>query len=181
MKKFDDISLVTRVAVLHDNRSFDRLVVKYQSPVRRFFLSQTFGNGPLSDDLAQETFIKGYLNIRKFRGLSHFSTWLYRIAYNVWYDYCRRHKMTDDLDTPQVNRQVGENGDRNLNIDLYKALQILTERERLCITLQLMEWQPIERISEISGMKPNTVKSHLLRGKEKLANYLRQNGYDRKG
>jgi RNA polymerase sigma-70 factor (ECF subfamily) len=68
-----------------------------------------------------------------------------------------------------------------LNIDLYKALQILTERERLCITLQLMEGQPIERISEISGMKPNTVKSHLLRGKEKLANYLRQNGYDRKG
>jgi RNA polymerase sigma-70 factor (ECF subfamily) len=181
LKKFDDISLVTKVAVLHDNRSFDRLVVKYQSSVRRFFLSQTLGNRPLSDDLAQETFIKAYLNIRNFRGLSHFSTWLYRIAYNVWYDYCRRHKITDDLDTPQVKGRMGENGDSNLDMDLYKALQILSENERLCITLQLVEGQSIEKVSEISGLKPNTVKSHLLRGKEKLANYLKQNGYDRKG
>ena len=66
-------------------------------------------------------------------------------------------------------------------MDLYKALQILSENERLCITLQLVEGQSIEKVSDISGLKPNTVKSHLLRGKEKLANYLKQNGYDRKG
>ncbi len=89
--------------------------------------------------------------------------------------------MTDDLDTPQVNGRMGENGDSNLSMDLYKALQILSESERLCITLQLIEGQSIEKVSEISGFKPNTVKSHLLRGKEKLANYLKQNGYDRKG
>ncbi|MCO6026050.1 RNA polymerase sigma factor [Prevotella cerevisiae] len=181
MKKLDDLSLVTRVAVFHDSRSFDRLVVKYQSPVRKFFLSQTLGNQPLSDDLAQETFLKVYLNIRKFRGISHFSTWLYRIAYNVWYDYLRRHKQTSDLDAPQVRGRIGEGSDRNLSMDLYNALQILSEKERLCITLQLIEGQPIEKIAEISGLNSNTVKSHLLRGKEKLANYLRKNGYDRKG
>ena len=152
----------------------------HRSMIFRYLYRRT-GSYDLAEELTQETFYQAVLSIAGFRGESGVRTWLYRIAYNVWYDYCRRHKMTDDLDTPQVNRQVGENGDRNLNIDLYKALQILTERERLCITLQLMEGQPIERISEISGMKPNTVKSHLLRGKEKLANYLRQNGYDRKG
>ena len=52
----------------------DQLVRKYQSPVRRFFLNQTLGDEQLSDDLAQETFIKAYVNITKFRGMSSFST-----------------------------------------------------------------------------------------------------------
>ena len=50
--------------------------------------------------------------------------------------------------------------------------------ERLCVTLRLMEGQPVKRIAEISGMTENTVKSHLHRGKSKLATYLRENGYD---
>ena len=83
MKAFDDIALVTQVAVLHNRRAFDQLVVKYQSSIRRFFLLQTGGDVALSDDLAQETFVKAYVNITHFRGLSRFSTWLYRIAYNT--------------------------------------------------------------------------------------------------
>ena len=53
-----DLSLVTQVAVFHNKRAFDQLVRKYQSPVRRFFLNQTLGDTQLSDDLAQDTFIK---------------------------------------------------------------------------------------------------------------------------
>lgn len=60
MKELNDLSLVTRVAVLHDRRAFDTLVRKYQSPVRRFFLHQTLGDEQLSDDLAQDTFVKAY-------------------------------------------------------------------------------------------------------------------------
>lgn len=80
MNELNDISLVTQVAVFHNRRAFDRLVVKYQSPIRRFFLNQTLGDRQLSDDLAQDTFIRAYVNITKFRGLASFSTWLYRIA-----------------------------------------------------------------------------------------------------
>ena len=90
MAELTDIALVTQVAVLHNKKAFDQLVRKYQSPVRRFFLNQTLGDEQLSDDLAQETFIKAYVNITKFRGLSSFSTWLFRIAYNVHYDYRRK-------------------------------------------------------------------------------------------
>ena len=89
MAELSDISLVTQVAVFHNKRAFDQLVRKYQSPVRRFFLNQTLGDEQLSDDLAQETFIKAYVNITKFRGMASFSTWLFRIAYNVHYDYVR--------------------------------------------------------------------------------------------
>ena len=53
-----DISLVAQVVVFHNTRAFDQLVKKYQSPVRRFFLHQTCGDSELSDDLAQDTFIK---------------------------------------------------------------------------------------------------------------------------
>ena len=108
MKQLNDISLVTRVAVFHDKKAFDALVVKYQAAVRRFFLSQTLGDAQLSDDLAQDTFIKAYTNIGRFRGLSGFSTWLYRIAYNVLYDYRRSHKVTDDVSSVPADRSVAQ-------------------------------------------------------------------------
>ena len=90
MVSVSDFSLVTQVAVLGNRKAFDKLVVKYQSPVRRFFLHQTGGDSQLSDDLAQDTFVKAYTYIRQFRGTAQFSTWLMRIAYNVFYDYCRK-------------------------------------------------------------------------------------------
>ena len=180
MAELNDIALVTQVAVFHNKRAFDQLVRKYQSPVRRFFLNQTLGDDQLSDDLAQETFIKAYLNITKFRGLSSFSTWLMRIAYNVFYDDVRARKQTEDVDTSiSALRQTSSNGDSNLKMDIYAALALLKPDERTCITLQLIDGYPIDQISKITGIPDNTVKSHLRRGKEKMTVYLKQNGYDR--
>ena len=84
MSNTDDIRWVTQLTLLGDKSAFDKLTCKYQSSIRRFFLNLTMGDAPLSDDLSQETFIKAYLNINAFRGISGFSTWLYRIAYNVF-------------------------------------------------------------------------------------------------
>ena len=179
MAELNDIALVTQVAVFHNKRAFDQLVRKYQSPVRRFFLNQTLGDAQLSDDLAQETFIKAYLNITKFRGLSSFSTWLMRIAYNVFYDDVRSRKQTEDIDSSAVRLQSASAGDSNLKMDIYAALALLKPDERTCITLQLIDGYPIEQISKITGIPDNTVKSHLRRGKEKMTIYLKENGYDR--
>ena len=179
MAELTDIALVTQVAVFHNKRAFDQLVRKYQSPVRRFFLNQTLGDEQLSDDLAQDTFIKAYVNITKFRGMSSFSTWLFRIAYNVHYDYLRSLRQTDDIDSSAAIRQSSVAGDENLKMDMYNALALLKPDERTCITLQLIDGYPIDQISKITGIPDNTVKSHLRRGKEKMANYLKENGYDR--
>ena len=179
MAEFSDISLVTQVAVFRNKKAFDQLVRKYQSPVRRFFLNQTLGDEQLSDDLAQETFIKAYVNITKFRGMASFSTWLMRIAYNVFYDEVRARHQTEDMDTSvAVARQTVSASD-TLKMDIYAALALLKPDERTCITLQLIDGYPIDQISKITGIAENTVKSHLRRGKEKMANYLKQNGYDR--
>ena len=179
MAELSDIALVTQVAVLHNKRAFDQLVRKYQSSVRRFFLNQTLGDEQLSDDLAQETFIKAYVNITKFKGISSFSTWLFRIAYNVFYDDVRSKKQTSDIDSQEVARISAFSGDAGLKMDIYQALSQLKEEERTCITLQLIDGQPIDKISDITGMPQNTVKSHLKRGKDKLTDYLKANGYDR--
>ena len=179
MAELSDIALVTQVAVLHNKKAFDQLVRKYQSPVRRFFLNQTLGDEQLSDDLAQETFIKAYVNITKFRGMSSFSTWLMRIAYNVFYDDVRSRKQADDIDNSSAMRQSSNSGDSNLKMDIHAALALLKPDERTCITLQLIDGYPIDQISKITGMNENTVKSHLKRGKDKMANYLKENGYDR--
>ena len=179
MADLSDISLVTQVAVFRNKKAFDQLVRKYQSPVRRFFLNQTLGYEQLSDDLAQETFIKAYVNITKFRGISSFSTWLMRIAYNVFYDEMRSRHQTEDVDTSvAVARQTVSASD-TLKMDIYAALALLKPDERTCITLQLIDGYPIDQISKVTGIAENTVKSHLRRGKEKMANYLKENGYDR--
>ena len=178
MASISDIALVTQVAVFHNKQAFDQLVRKYQSPVRRFFLNQTLGDEQLSDDLAQETFIKAYVNITKFRGMSSFSTWLMRIAYNVFYDQVRSKHQTDDIEeSPTVMRQTAQTGDSNIKMDVHAAMALLKPDERTCITLQLIDGYPIDESSKITGIAENTVKSHLKRGKDKMANYLRENGY----
>ena len=177
----NDITLVTQVVVFGNKRAFDALLRKYQSQVRRFLLGLTVGDSQLADDLAQETFIKAYMNIGKFRGLSSFSTWIMRIAYNTHYDYRRTHHQTEDADTPAVAaRSGGTTTDCALGIDILKALATLKPEEHTCITLQLIEGQPIDKIASITGMTSGTVKSHLHRGKEKLTTYLKNNGYERR-
>lgn len=179
MKQLNDLSLIAQVVVFHNTRAFDQLVKRYQSPVRRFFLNLTCGDSELSDDLAQDTFIKAYTNLASFKNLSNFSTWLYRIAYNIFYDYLRSRKETDDLDTRKVDANWNTSQkDVGKEMDIYRALATLKEIERTCITLFYMEDQSIEKIAGITECPAGTVKSHLSRGKEKMATYLKQNGYD---
>ena len=187
-----DISLVTQVAVFRNKRAFDQIVRKYQSPVRRFLLNLTLGDEALSDDLAQDTFLKAYLNIGQFRGQASLQTWLMRIAYNVFYDYKR--KAPSNLAAPSNLPPLGEasaaenygaaaspsGGRLEGALDIHRALSLLRSEERTCITLQLIDGYAIDEIADITGLPANTVKSHLRRGKERLATFLKKNGYDGK-
>ena len=179
MSQISDIALVAQVVAFGNKRAFDSLVKKYQSSIRRFFLHQTLGDKELSDDLAQETFIKAYTHLTTFKNLSNFSTWLFRIAYNIFYDYIRNRKETSGLEDWEVDatyqieqKRIGE------EMDIYRGLSLLKETERACVTLHYMEDLPIEKIAAIMEIPSGTVKSHISRGKEKLANFLKQNGYE---
>jgi len=178
MSNADDIRWVTQVALLGDKSAFDKLATKYQSPIRRFFLNLTVGDGPLSDDLAQETFIKAYLNITAFKGLAGFSTWLYRIAYNVYYDSVRAQKHYED-----INEQIIDSQYQTLNafsaekMDIYKALKLLRKEEQTAVLLFYMEDKSHSEIARIMNCPLGTVKTYILKGKEKLTVYLTKEGY----
>ena len=162
MGKISDLSLIAQVVMFDNNRAFDSLVKEYQSRVRKFFLAQTLGDEPLSDDLAQETFVKAYLKISTFRGTSSFSTWLFRIAYNVYYDYTRSRHTTSNIDAASAMPAEGAS-DTALQMDLYQALALLSDVQRTCITMQLIDGRSISDISSITGINEGTVKSHISR------------------
>ena len=178
MGKISDLTLIAQVVMFDNKRAFDSLVKEYQSRVRKFFLAQTLGDEPLSDDLAQETFVKAYLKISTFRGTSSFSTWLFRIAYNVYYDYTRSRHTTSNIDAASAMPAEGAR-DTTLQMDLYKALALLSDVQRTCITMQLIDGRSISDISSITGINEGTVKSHISRGKHIMTEYLKSNGYGR--
>ena len=172
----NDALLVSSALLLGDRKAFSRLVVAYQSPLRRFFFHLT-GDEELSKDLAQDTFIKAWLNIASFRAVAKFSTWLYRIAYNIFYDYMRARMPAANVDVEILNnRMLADAPDKDLGMDFEQALKILKEDERAVLLLFYMEDQTINRISKIMNCPVGTIKSHLHRGKEKLAKYF--NSYE---
>lgn len=106
---------------------------------------------------------------------------IYFLAICLFYDYLRTRKETDSLETLRVDAQYStQQNDIGRHMDIYRALNMLKETERTCITLFYMEDQSIEKIADITGYPTGTVKSHLSRAKEKMATYLKQNGYDGK-
>lgn len=178
MSKSEDLRWITRVKLLGDTSAFDHLTRKYQSSIRRFFMHLTMGDKPLSDDMAQETFIKVYLNIHSFQGLSKFSTWLFRIAYNVHYDFVRNKKITSEINEAEINHMhQQENSFSAEYIDIHHALQLLRFEEKTAILLFYMEDKTHKEIANIMQCPLGTIKTYILKGKEKLGAYLKKEGY----
>ena len=173
MKMQNEALLVSRSALLGDRKAFNCLVEAYQSPIRRFFFNLTGGNEELSKDLAQDTFVKAWLNIGSFRAAAKFSTWLYRIAYNIYYDYKRTYKPKVETDAEILaDRMFADTPDIDFGIDFAHALTLLKDDERTAMLLFYMEDQTIDKISKIMNCPAGTIKSHLHRGKEKLTKYF---------
>lgn len=177
MQRLSDIALIAQVVTLGSERAFGQLVQAHQEAVRRFLRRLTAGDEMRADDLAQETFIRAWQGLSSFRQLAAFETWLLRIAYRVFLDDERTHREEPESDSQQPLSSEG-GGNWALHHDLDLALATLAENERICVILQCVEGRSIKDIAAIMSMPENTVKSHLLRGKKNLANYLRQNGYN---
>jgi len=171
MNNADDLTLIGKVLVLGDKRSFDSLTVKYQGFIRRFLRNLCGNDEMLADDLAQETFIKAYLNLHKFKGIANFSTWLTRIAYNIFYDYTRNKKECfENLEV--VDFEISQTHTPMENYDFEQLLKILNPQERAVVLLFYMEDFPIKKIAKAMQIPAGTVKSLLFRSKNKLKTTL---------
>ncbi|MBO7610239.1 MAG: RNA polymerase sigma factor [Muribaculaceae bacterium] len=179
MKKLDELALITRCVLADDRQAFGQLVEAYQSSVRRFFLNLTAGDAALSDDLSQETFIKAYVNLRAFKGVASFSTWLYRIGYNEFYTHCRRtHEERLDDTVGIVTLMGGSNASNDAleaNLTVQEAMSRLSDTERAVVTLFYIEDKPLKQVARIMNLPEGTVKSHLHRAKSRMTTFLKNN------
>lgn len=180
MSKADDIRWISQVVLIGNKQSFNHLVVKYQSSIRRFFANLTKGDTFLSDDLAQETFLKAYLKIHSFRGTSSFSTWLFRIAYNTYLDSVRAKKYFEDWNLQEIDENTSAEIDySSKKNDIFAALQYVKKDEKVALLLFYMEDKSQKEIAKIMDLPLGTVKTNILKGKEKMEIFLRKNGYEK--
>lgn len=174
-----------------NKEAFSELVKKYQAKVFRLAMSLT-QNREVSDDLAQEVFIKVYFALHKFRFKSEFGTWLYRIAANQIMDYLRKRKrerkeisleMIKENPFAQedeiVRKEVEQIEEKRREL-VYGLLQELPPKYQMILALRDLQGFSYEEISKDLNISPGTVDSRLHRARrmlrEKLAPFLSQKG-----
>jgi RNA polymerase sigma-70 factor (ECF subfamily) len=181
-----DAQLIARVVVHDDRNAFSELVRRHQSAVRTTLRRLTAGNHALADDLAQETFMLAYRNIKSFRQEAQFSTWLYRIATNAFLADARKRKeellgdrdrdvAPEDDDEGVVSTEpAGSDQTRgaSLRIDVDRALAVLSDAERAAIVQCYHNDLSHEEAAIVLDCPVGTVKTHILRAKAKLKGRL---------
>ncbi len=176
-----DAQLIARALVAQDQHAFAELVKRHQSSVRACLRKLTAGNHALADDLAQETFVLAWRKLAAFRQEARFSTWLYRIATNCWLADARKRReellgdrvdavaSEDDETVPHVDdTHADHDRGRSLKVDLERALATLPAAERAAIVQCYHNDLTHEEAAYVLGCPVGTVKTHVLRGKQRL-------------
>jgi RNA polymerase sigma-70 factor (ECF subfamily) len=167
-----DAELIVAVLERDDRQAFARLVERHQSKVRTVLRRLTKGDHALADDLAQETFVLAWRNLRHFRFEARFSTWIYRIAFNAWQSEARkRREVSLDIDDDVLaddESSTFEMPDVASRIDLERAMEALSDGERAAIGACYYADLSHEEAAAALGMPLGTVKTHVLRAKAKL-------------
>ncbi len=168
-----DADLIARVLVDDDQHAFGELVRRHQSSVRGLLRQLTRTDMALADDLAQETFIRAYKNVRSFRGEARFSTWLYRIAYNCFRENARKRKELVGVDEELLQAEHDpQTVDPALRHDLMHALSLLPLHERTAVVLCCQNGLSHDEAARVLDIPLGTVKTNVLRGREKLKRTL---------
>ena len=169
----EDAALIPAVRERDDRRAFAELVRRHQSRVRTVLQRLTRGDAALADDLAQETFVLAWRNLRHFRFEARFSTWLYRIAFNAWQSEARRKRevlleAVDEAGSLDNEDTFSELPDIASRVDLERAMATLSDGERAAIAACYYADLSHEEAAHALGIPVGTVKTHVLRGKAKL-------------
>jgi RNA polymerase sigma-70 factor (ECF subfamily) len=184
-----DALLVER-AQRGDMRAFEMLVVKYQRRIERL-IARMVRDVDLVQDIAQESFLRAYRALPKFRGDSAFYTWLYRISVNTAKKMLLQMKR-DPLvlqtsaagdDEDETYRPGNEPTDgatpdnllasKQIAAAVNAAIDALSEDLRQAIVLREIEGLSYEEIAELMNCPIGTVRSRIFRAREAIALRLR--------
>jgi len=169
-----DSDLIARVLTSEDQHAYGELVRRYQSPVRGFITRLARGDTHLADDIAQETFVRAWRKLHTYRGGSRFSTWLFSIAYHEFCKIVRKGESLpmDGCEPPREEEQMDDASGSAARIDLPEALSQLRAGERAAVVLCCQNGLSHEEAAQVLNCPLGTVKTNVLRGKEKLRKLL---------
>jgi RNA polymerase sigma factor (sigma-70 family) len=154
-------------------QAFSRLVRAHQQGLR-LFLRRLCGNPADADDLAQETFVRAFALIARFDSTRNFRAWLFGIG---WRKY--REQKRGWLRLLQREGRFAEmqnlvtSPDPDLRLDLATALAGLPPEQRAALLLCLHQEFTHAEAAEALDMPLGTIKSHVLRGRERLEEMLK--------
>lgn len=162
-----------------DHRSFRQLYHRHQGRVRSI-LFQLCGPEQL-DDLVQEVFLRAWKGLPKFKRSAQFSTWLYRITWNVASDQRRRYAQArSQLQILKGNAAPHHSDPGMMHLHyrqiLQQGLDQLSLDHRSVLVMHDLEQLPQKQIAQILQIPVGTVKSRLFHARAALRHYLEQEG-----
>jgi RNA polymerase sigma factor (sigma-70 family) len=159
--------------------SFNKIILCYERQV--FSLSlRLMKHREEAEEAAQDAFVRAFQQINTFKGNSRFSTWLYRITFNICLTRLRKNKkdfalVIEDFSNIEKETNVDtweslQNSERNFY--LTQAIEKLNNDEQVLITLFYQHERSLAEIEEITGINQNTLKVKLFRSRQKLEKIL---------
>lgn len=177
----NDQNYITKV-LNGDTNAYAVLVDRYKDMIYTLAYRMV-KNKEEAEEIAQDTFIKAYKSLDKFKGDSKFSTWIYKVAYRTSLDRIKKLKRKyDEVAIDDVNYNQIKEIDNALdkitteerNLAIKNCIDKLPANDSFILTLYYYEEMSLEEIAKATGMKSNNVKVKLHRSRKKLASILRQ-------
>ncbi|AXP81790.1 ECF RNA polymerase sigma factor SigW [Mariniflexile rhizosphaerae] len=165
-----------------DTNAFHILVDRYKDLVYSLSL-RMLKNREEAEEVSQDTFVKVFKSLPRFKGDSKFSTWIYKIAYNTCLDRLKKNKkFYNDVPIDEfTEHQVRTIDDALENLEakereqaIQDCMSLLPNEDGFLLTLYYFEEQSLDDISKVMGLTPNNVKVKLFRSRKKLAAILKQ-------
>ncbi len=172
----DDRTLVNE-ALAGDHTAFEYLFNRYREAIYRL-LVQRLGSTTDADDLLQETFIKVYINLHRYRAEYTFGQWVYTIARNTFVDYVRRRQDDISIDerfaAPASPAPTPEESVINLQqrSQIEHCLERLAPRYRTLIAMRFFEEYSYEEIAAKLALPLGTVKTQIHRAREQMCRLI---------
>ncbi len=164
-----------------DRASFRPLYQRHQQRVRTILYPLAQGDVDILDDLVQEVFLRAWKGLPKFRQTAQFSTWLYRIAWNVAADQrqaAAKQRTQVAAIAQSLPTQADDTDVMHLHYQdlLQRGLNHLSLDHRTILALHDLEEIPQKEIAEILAIPVGTVKSRLFNARAALRQFLHSQG-----
>ena len=182
MTNNNDQLYITKV-INGDTNAFAYLVDNYKDMVYSLAYKMT-KNREEAEEISQDTFIKAYKNLDKFKGDSKFSTWLYRIGYHAALDSIKKNKRhqnsfeINDITFNQIKsvENILEGIERKERAKIMNVcLDKLPDEERSIIWMFYYDELSLKEIIEVTGLSEANIKVKLHRARKRLLAIVEEN------